>query len=92
MVAGRRRILEGVVISDKMDKTITVLVERLTPHPLYDKIIKRRTKVKAHDPKNEARVGDVVRIIESRPFSKTKRWALVAILRRAVETETGGKK
>ncbi|HHH80456.1 MAG TPA: 30S ribosomal protein S17 [candidate division Zixibacteria bacterium] len=92
MVAGRRRTLEGVVISDKMDKTITVLVERLTPHPLYDKIIKRRTKVKAHDPKNEARVGDVVRIIESRPFSKTKRWALVAILRRAVETETGGKK
>ncbi len=84
---GRRKVLQGVVISDKMDKTITVEVRYLKPHPLYKKVVRRRTRVKAHDPKNEARVGDIVRVIESRPFSKTKRWALLAIVRRAVGTE-----
>lgn len=87
---GRRKVFQGVVVSDKMDKTITVEVRNLTPHPLYKKVVRRRTKIKAHDPNNEARVGDIVRVIESRPFSKTKRFALLAVVRRAVGSEEKG--
>ena len=89
---GRRKVFQGVVISDKMDKTITVEIRNLTPHPLYKKVIRRRTRVKAHDPNNEARVGDIVKVIESRPFSKTKKFALLAIVRRATESQERSEK
>lgn len=78
-----QRTLEGKVVSNKMDKTITVLVERQVQHPLYGKIIKRSTKFHAHDENNECREGDVVRIAEGRPISKTKAWSLVEIVERA---------
>ena len=71
------RILTGVVTSDKADKTITVQIERKVKHPLYGKIIKRSTKVHAHDEENNASIGDVVTVKECKPFSKTKTWILV---------------
>jgi len=80
---GRRKVRVGKVVSDKMDKTVTVAVESMIRHPLYKKTIKRTTKFKAHDEVNEARVGDVVQIAETRPLSKTKRWRVVKILERA---------
>jgi small subunit ribosomal protein S17 len=70
----------GVVTSNKMDKTITVAVERKGKHPIYGKFIKKTTRFHAHDEKNEASIGDVVRISETRPLSKTKRWRLVEIV------------
>ena len=70
----------GVVTSNKMDKTITVAVERKVKHPIYGKFIKKTTRFHAHDEKNEASIGDVVRISETRPLSKTKRWRLVEIV------------
>ena len=70
----------GVVTSNKMVKTITVAVERKVKHPIYGKFIKKTTKFHAHDEKNEASIGDVVRIMETRPLSKTKRWRLVEIV------------
>jgi len=70
----------GTVTSNKMDKTITVAVERKVKHPIYGKFIKKTTRFHAHDEKNEASVGDVVRISETRPLSKTKRWRLVEIV------------
>lgn len=76
-----KKILRGTVISDKMDKTVTVSVERIFQHPLYKKIIKTRKKYKAHDEENKCRVGDVVEIIESRPISKTKRWKVLRIVK-----------
>ena len=79
------RTLTGRVVSDKMDKTITVLVERRVRHPLYGKIITRTTKIKAHDEDNTCRAGDLVRIRETRPLSKTKSWTLVEVLERASE-------
>lgn len=75
----------GVVISDKMDKTITVEVERTSHHPVYDKLIRGATKFKAHDEKNSAKIGDTVRISETRPLSKTKRWRLVEIIKKQAE-------
>jgi len=81
--AGARPIREGVVVSDKMDKTIVVRLERTTRHPLYGKVLRRGTKVKVHDERNEARVGDVVAITECRPLSKEKSWRMVSIVRRA---------
>ena len=78
----------GRVVSDKMDKTIVVSVERLSRHPLYKRVIKLTTKFKAHDERNEARIGDTVRIVESRPLSATKRWRLAEIVRRADDTGT----
>ena len=81
----RRRTLMGEVVSDKMDKTVVVRVIRRYRHPRYKKYVQERLSYKAHDEKNEARVGDKVRIIESRPRSKDKRWALQAILERGVE-------
>lgn len=86
---GRRRILTGVVVSNKMQKTITVLVERRVAHPLYKKYYKKRKKFLAHDEKNECQVGDVVRIMETRPLSKRKRWRLVAILKKAEREQVG---
>ncbi len=72
----------GVVTSDKMDKTITVLVERRVKHPMYGKFLKRSTKFMAHDEK-ECRIGDTVRIMETRPMSKLKRWRVIEVLERA---------
>ncbi|MBI2192821.1 MAG: 30S ribosomal protein S17 [Planctomycetes bacterium] len=78
----RPRSVLGVVSSDKMTKTITVEVERLVLHSKYQKYVRRRTKFKAHDEKNEAKIGDLVRIAPTRPLSKTKNWRLVEVLRR----------
>jgi small subunit ribosomal protein S17 len=78
-----RKTKTGVVRRDKMDKTITVAVERKVKHPIYGKFVKKTTKFHAHDEKNEAKPGDVVRIMETRPLSKTKRWLLVEIVEKA---------
>jgi len=75
----------GQVVSDKMTKTIVVQVERRVPHPVYKRIVVKRKKFYAHDEKGEAKTGDIVRIIESRPLSKLKRWTLGEIVRRAVQ-------
>lgn len=77
---GRRRERQGVVISDKMNKTIVVEITRLVPHPLYNRVVKRKTKAAAHDEENKAKLGDVVRIVETHPISKTKRWKLVEVI------------
>ena len=79
------RTLTGRVVSDKMDKTITVLVERRVKHPIYGKYVKRSTKLHAHDETNQCRIGDKVTIRETRPMAKTKAWALVDVVERAVE-------
>lgn len=81
---GNRRILTGTVVSDKMDKTIVVQVERTIIHPVYKKYIKRRKKYMAHDPENGCGIGDRVTIMESRPLSKRKNWILREILEKAV--------
>ena len=73
-----RRVLQGVVVSDKMDKTVTVLVERRVMHPLYKKFIKRSKRYHAHDEANQHKIGDVVRISECKPISKTKTWEVIA--------------
>lgn len=78
-----RKIRTGTVISDKMDKTVVVKVERFVKHPVYKKIIKRSNKFKVHDEKNECSVGDKIKIIETRPLSKEKRWRLLEIVERA---------
>jgi small subunit ribosomal protein S17 len=83
--ASIRKDKVGRVVSDKMDKTIVVSVERLSRHPLYKRVIRLTTKFKAHDERNEARIGDTVRIVESRPLSATKRWRMVEIMARAGE-------
>ncbi len=79
------RTLTGKVVSDKMDKSITVLIERRVKHPVYGKYVSKSSKLKAHDENNECKSGDVVTIAESRPLSKTKSWALVKIEERATE-------
>jgi small subunit ribosomal protein S17 len=79
---GQRKSKVGRVVSDKMDKTIVVSVERLSRHPLYKRVVRLTTKFKAHDERNEARIGDTVRIEESRPMSATKRWRLIEIVAR----------
>lgn len=73
----------GIVTSDKMDKTITVAIEKRVKHPLYGKFVKQTKKFKTHDEKNDAKIGDTVRIMETRPLSKTKRWRLVEVVERA---------
>lgn len=78
-----RKVRTGKVISDKMDKTITVAVTDHVKHPLYKKIVKRTYKLKAHDEKNECGIGDRVKVMETRPLSKDKRWRLVEIIERA---------
>jgi small subunit ribosomal protein S17 len=84
-VEGQRKDKVGRVVSDKMDKTIVVSVERLSRHPLYKRVVRLTTKFKAHDERNEAHIGDTVRIVESRPLSATKRWRLAEIVQRASE-------
>jgi len=79
----RRKTRIGVVSSNKMTKTITVAVERKVKHPIYGKFVKKTTKFHAHDEQNTAGIGDVVRIMETRPLSKTKRWRLVEIIEKA---------
>jgi len=78
-----RKTRTGKVVSDKMDKTITVAVEDHVKHPLYGKIVKKTYKLKAHDENNECRVGDTVKVMETRPLSKDKRWRLVEIVEKA---------
>jgi small subunit ribosomal protein S17 len=78
-----RRVKQGRVASDKMDKTIVVVTETRVPHPTYGKIVRKSTRFKAHDEKNEAKIGDIVRIMECRPLSRDKRWRLVEIVERA---------
>jgi small subunit ribosomal protein S17 len=78
-----RKTRIGVVSSNKMDKTVVVAVERKVQHPIYGKFLKKTTKFHAHDEKNECSIGDTVRIMESRPLSKTKRWRLVEIVEKA---------
>ncbi|MBO7088936.1 MAG: 30S ribosomal protein S17 [Lentisphaeria bacterium] len=87
-VRGNRKERVGVVVSDVQEKTIVVKVERRTAHPRYHKIVKVSKKFTAHDEKNEARNGDTVRIVETRPLSRNKRWRLVEIISRAVSSET----
>jgi len=88
-VRGRRRSRVGRVVSDKMDKSVVVMFERLVRHPLYKKFIRRRKKVVAHDEKNECKVGDIVRVVESRPLSKTKFWRVAEIVQRGAQVPTG---
>ena len=78
-----RKNRTGKVVSDKMDKTIVVAVEDHVKHPLYNKIVKRTYKLKAHDENNECKVGDTVKVMETRPLSKDKRWRLVEIMEKA---------
>ena len=77
-----RKTRTGKVVSDKMDKTITVAIEDHVKHPLYGKIVKRTYKLKAHDENNECKMGDTVKVMETRPLSKDKRWRLVEIVER----------
>jgi small subunit ribosomal protein S17 len=79
----RRKMRVGTVVSDKMDKTIVVKVETRMPHPLYGKIVRRSKKYAAHDEENQCSIGDMVRIMETRPISRTKRWRLVEIVEKA---------
>jgi small subunit ribosomal protein S17 len=90
---GKRRTKVGRVVSDKMDRTVVVSVERLRRHPIYKRVVRLSSKFKAHDEENSARVGDTVRIEESRPLSREKRWRVVEVVARGsgvelVETET----
>jgi small subunit ribosomal protein S17 len=78
-----RKTRVGVVSSDKMDKTVTISVERKVKHPIYGKFVKKTKKYHAHDEKNDCREGDIVKIMETRPLSKSKRWRLVEIIERA---------
>lgn len=82
-VRGMRKTRVGVVVSDKMDKTITIAVKYRVRHPLYGKIMNRTTKIKAHDENNECGIGDRVRVMETRPLSKDKRWRVVEIIEKA---------
>ena len=82
-VRGMRKTRIGVVVSDKMDKTIVVAIRTRVKHPLYGKIMNRTNKIKAHDENNECGIGDTVRVMETRPLSKDKRWRLVEIIEKA---------
>ena len=86
MVEGRRKVLLGEVISNRMHKTITVQVERRVRHPMYERVVKRSKKFHAHDEHNQCQIGDIVRIIETRPLSKTKCWRLLEVVRRQAGT------
>lgn len=78
-----RKVREGIVVSDKMDKTVVVAIETMTLHPIYKKRVKRTMKFKAHDENNVAQVGDKVKVMETRPLSRDKRWRLVEIVEKA---------
>jgi small subunit ribosomal protein S17 len=79
----RRKVREGIVVSDKMDKTVVVVVEDRVKHPLYGKVLRRTSRLKAHDENNTCGIGDRVSIMETRPLSATKRWRVVEVLERA---------
>lgn len=83
-MAGARKSRQGVVISDKMDKTVVVLVEQFVQHPVYKKFIRKRKKYKAHDPENRCRIGDQVSIVETRPLSREKRWRVQNVVKSTV--------
>jgi small subunit ribosomal protein S17 len=82
-VRGRRKVREGLVVSDKMDKTVIVAVEDRVKHPLYGKVLRRTSKLQAHDEQNSCGIGDRVLLMETRPLSATKRWRVVEILEKA---------
>ena len=82
-VRNRRKLRSGKVVSDRMDKTVVVSIERLVKHPTYGRYVRKRSKFKVHDEKNECRVGDVIRFMETRPLSKDKRWRFVEFVERA---------
>ena len=84
MDRGNRKVITGIVVSDKMDKTVTVQVSRRLRHPRYKKFITLSKKYHAHDAKNECGTGDMVKLMETRPLSKTKRWRVLEIIRKAV--------
>ena len=79
-----RKVMIGKVVSDKMDKTVVVAVETSVKHKVYNKIVKRTYKLKAHDEANECKIGDIVKVMETRPLSKDKRWRVVEVMERAV--------
>ena len=87
MMQGKRKSKTGRVVSDKMDKTVVVSVERLRRHPIYKRVVRLSSKFKAHDAENVARVGDTVRIEESRPLSREKRWTVVEVVARGSHEE-----
>jgi small subunit ribosomal protein S17 len=80
---GRRKVREGLVVSDRMEQTVIVVIQELKPHPLYKKVVRRRTRLKVHDETNSCGVGDRVRVVETRPLSKDKRWRVAEILEKA---------
>lgn len=80
---GRRKVREGLVVSDAMEKTVIVVIQELKSHPLYKKVVRRNTRLKAHNENNDAHVGDRVRIVETRPISKDKRWRVAEVIERA---------
>lgn len=87
VLRNKRKVRVGRVVSSKMDKTIVVLVERLVRHPKYQKVMEKSSKFYAHDEKNECQIGDKVRIMETRPLSKLKRWRLVEVLEKGTGVE-----
>jgi small subunit ribosomal protein S17 len=82
-VRSRRKVRDGVVVSNKMDKTVVVLIRKMKPHPLYRKVVRQTTRVQAHDEESIANIGDLVRITETRPLSKLKRWRVERVLEKA---------
>jgi small subunit ribosomal protein S17 len=82
-VRNRRKVRVGKVVSDRMEKTVVVAIERLVQHPTYGRYVRRQTKFKVHDEKNECKIGDVIRFTETRPMSKDKRWRFVEFVERA---------
>jgi len=84
---GRRKMVKGTVISDKMDKTVVVVTEKLVKHPLYGKFIRKRKRLYAHDEENQCSVGDLVQLAETRPLSRLKRWRVVSIIKKAEKLE-----
>ena len=85
----RQRASYGEVIKDKMEKTVVVAVTRFVPHPLYGKVVRRVSRLKAHDEKNESKVGDRVKIVETRPLSKDKHWCVSAIVEKGERSQQG---
>jgi small subunit ribosomal protein S17 len=80
---GRRKVRQGLVVSDKMDKTVLVQIDQVFKHPVYGKVVRKSSKLAAHDEANDAHEGDTVRIMETRPLSKSKRWRVIEVVERA---------
>jgi len=80
-----RKVMQGMVTSNKMSKTLVIQIDRKVKHPMYEKFVSRRTKLYAHDEKGEAKVGDIVEVVQTRPLSKLKRWRLVRIVQKATK-------